>query len=49
MADDAPTDDILEQTQEPEAQPDGLMVAAEEPAGPPPTTMISALRMRSRV
>ncbi|MGZ6778731.1 MAG: ribonuclease E/G, partial [Mycobacterium sp.] len=33
MADDAPTQDISEETQEPEAQPDGLTVAGEDPDG----------------
>ncbi len=34
MADDASTEDISEETQEPEAQPDGLTVVAEDPDGP---------------
>ena len=33
MADDAPTQDISEETQQPEAQPDGLTVVTEDPAG----------------
>ena len=33
MADDATTQDISEETQEPEAQPDGLTVVAEDPDG----------------
>ena len=33
MADDATTEDISEETQEPEAQPDGLTVVAEDPDG----------------
>ena len=32
MADDAPTQDLSEETQPPEAQPDGLTVVAEDPA-----------------
>jgi ribonuclease E len=34
VADDATTEDISEETQEPEAQPDGLTVVAEDPDGP---------------
>jgi ribonuclease E len=34
VADDATTQDISEETQEPEAQPDGLTVVAEDPDGP---------------
>ncbi|RDH80025.1 ribonuclease E/G [Mycolicibacterium moriokaense] len=34
MADDAPTEDKSEETQEPEAQPDGLTVVAEDPDRP---------------
>ena len=34
MADDAPTQDLSEETQPPEAQPDGLTAQAEDPAAP---------------
>ncbi len=33
MADDAPTQDLSEETQPPEAQPDGLTTVAEDPSG----------------
>ena len=33
MADDAPTEDLSEETQPPEAQPDGLTTVAEDPSG----------------